>query len=128
MRMRTALLMIPAILIAAAGLGSTAQTPTERDGSWFILVQSELDYFEAGERRIDVEMRQALLSKILETVGTKARITIAVQGELPKNRRFDLRFRDKTVKEVLTWLAKHAGLAYRVEGPEKIVAVAPKSG
>lgn len=128
MRMRPILLMILPISIFAAGFGPAAQAPPERDGSWFLLVQSELDYLAASDRRITVEMRQAALAKILEVIGKQARVTITVQGELPKDRKYDLRFRDKTVKEVLTWLARHAGLAYRVEGPEKIVAIAPKSG
>jgi hypothetical protein len=111
--------------------GGMAQSPRDVDtlDDVLLLIQSELDYLEAGDRRISVEIREASPDDALKEIGRKAQLTIRVKGSLPKTPRLTATFRDATVKEVLKWFAKKVGVVYRVDpGDELLVFPAPEPG
>jgi len=108
---------------------AAAQSPPREDppGDVGLLIQSELDYLEAGSRRISFEVKDESPGVTLEKLGKKVPLEITVKGTLPAEPKLTTTFREATVKEVLKWFADETGVVYRVDRGDKLtVFPAPK--
>lgn len=101
---------------------AAAQSPAQGDppGDVQLLIQSELDYLEAGSRRMTIEIKGATPEVALEKIGKRAQLEITVRGTLPGRPKLTAVFRQATVKDVLKWFADETGVVYRVDSGDKL--------
>jgi hypothetical protein len=103
-----------------------AQVAEGPPGDALILVQSELAYLEASDRRITVEVKGAAPANVLATIAKRGGFTLETQGKLPERPRLTASFRDATVRSVLEWFAEKVGVTYRTDRPDKLMVFPPE--
>ena len=113
-----ALLLILSFDVAA----KTSDDPYPPD-DMFLLVHSELDYLEAGYRRISMDIKASSPKDALQQIRKKAKLVVEVKGDLPETPILTSTFRDATVKEVLKWFAEKVGVLYRVDPGDKLLVL-----
>ncbi len=115
------------LALAAVGYCSvvvTAQAPESYPpGDEMLLVQSELDYLENADRRIDVKIEQATPAAALQVIRERSGLTIDVKGTLPAGPELTVSMRGVSVREVLKWYGKKVGAVYRVERGDRVVVI-----
>ncbi len=123
MRGKQGICMVAAALLLILSFDAAAQTSGDPypPGDVFLLVQSELDYLKAGDRRISIDIKASSPRDALQQIRKKAQLVVEVKGDLPKTPTLTVTFRDATVKEVLKWFAKKVGVLYRVDPGDKLV-------
>ena len=133
MRGKQGMCMLAVALLLILSLDAAAQTPGEPDprgDDGFLLVQSELNYLTAGDRRISIDIKESSPKDALQQIRKKAQLNVEVKGDLPKTPTLTVSFRDATVKEVLKWFAEKAGVVFAVvdRGEKLLVLPAPEEG
>ena len=101
------------LILSFDAAGQTSDDPYPQDDV-FLLVQSELNYLKAGDRRIDIDIKESSPEDALQQIRKKAQLVVEVKGDLPKTPTLTVTFRDATVKEVLKWFAEKVAVVYTV--------------
>ena len=121
--------MLAVALLLILSFDAAAQTSGDPypPGDVFLLVQSELDYLKAGDRRISIDIKESSPRDALQQIRKKAQFVVEVKGDLPKTPTLTVTFRDATVKEVLKWFAEKVDVVYSVDrGGKLLVLPAPR--
>ncbi len=129
MRGKQRICMLAVALFLILSFDATVQTSGDPypPGDVFLLVQSELDYLKAGDRRISIDIKESSPRDALQQIRKKAQLVVEVKGDLPKTPTLTVTFRDATVKEVLKWFAEKVGVVYSVDrGGKLLVLPAPR--
>ncbi len=123
MRGKQGICVLAVALLLILSFDAVAQTSGDPypPGDVFLLVQSELDYLKAGDRRINIDIKESSPRNALEQIRKKAQLVVEVKDDLPKTPTLTVTFRDATVKEVLKWFAEKVGVLYRVKGGDKLL-------
>ena len=121
--------MLTVALLLILSFDAAAQTSDDPypPDDLFLLVQSELNYLKAGDRRISIDIKESSPKDALQQIRRKAKLVIEVKGDLPETPLLTSTFREATVKEVLKWFAEKVGVLYRVDpGDRLLVFPAPR--
>ena len=121
--MRISILLVVFALFPASPSISQSTDPPEPPGSIMLLVQSELEYLEAGGHRISIDFRETPPSGVLSQLGKKVRLSIEIHCRLPDERGLTATFRHATVREILEWVAREMDVYYKLERPDKLVVL-----
>ena len=122
-RMRALATLALTMLVSVAA--AQAPTPEDPPGDALLLTQSELDYLEAGSRRVTIEVKRDSPTVTLEKIRKKTQLEITVKGTLPEKPKLTATFREATVREVLKWFAAETGVVYRVDRGDKLSVFPP---
>ncbi len=125
MRGKQEICMLAVALLLILSFDAAGQTSGDPypPGDVFLLVQSELDYLTAGDRRISIDIKASSPRDALQQIRKKAQLVVEVKGDLPKTPTLTVTFRDATVKEVLKWFAEKVGVVYSVDRGEKLLVL-----
>ncbi len=125
MRGKQGICMLAVALLLILSFDAAAQTSSDPypSGDVFLLVQSELDYLKARDRRISIDIKESSPRDALQQIRKKAQLVVEVKGDLPKTPTLTVTFRDATGKEVLKWFAEKVGVLYSVDRGEKLLVL-----
>jgi hypothetical protein len=86
-------------------------------------VQSELDYLRDPKLPISIELKQVTIRQAYDRIARKAGLSISYEGGVSAESKHDVSFKHSTLKDVLGKLGEKFGLAYRVDGPDKLTVI-----
>ena len=123
MRGKHGMCMLAVALLLILSFDAAAQTSDDPypPDDLFLLVQSELNYLKAGDRRISIDIKESSPKDALQQIRRKAKLVIEVIGDLPETPLLTSTHREATVKEVLKWFAEKVGVLYRVDPGDKLL-------
>jgi hypothetical protein len=87
------------------------------------LVQSEVDYLPVAQRKISVEVREAVPATFLDAVRDATDLTIEVQGTLPTRPLLTASFKRTKTKKILAWFATQVPVTYKAQPPDKLIVI-----
>jgi|GEM_PF-6755156 len=116
-------LLLVATTIAAAStvVGAGPRPDLAPPADRWVLVQSELDYLPATQRRITLQVQQVKPAAFVEAVAKKSDLTIEVRGELPSAPLLSASFHGAATKDVFTWLAERLPVTFMAKPPNTLV-------
>jgi hypothetical protein len=118
--MRLPILLAALVLLPLSAATAQPPGPPEPPGEVMLLVQSELDYLEAADRRVSIDFVEEPPARVLDRLGKTVPLDIAIVGRFPAERRLTATFRHATVRQVLGWFARQLDVYYSAEGPDEL--------
>jgi len=117
--------MFGVALLVILSLDAAAQTFDDPypPGDLFLLVQSELSYLKAGDRRISIDIKESSPGDALKQIRKKAQLVLEVKVDLPETPMPTATFHDVRVKDVLEWFAEKVGVIYKVDRGERLLVL-----
>jgi hypothetical protein len=109
-------------LFASFNVGAAEPSGTQKQVRQ-VTVQSELDYLRDPKRPLSIELKQATIKQAYDRIAKQAGLSISYEGGVNAESKHDVSFKHSTLKDVLGKLGEKFGLAYRVDGPDKLTVI-----